>query len=65
MVLIINGKIIGEPIILTINIKNKKIEEFRKEFNLDDKEYNDNQLLAILQNNNYKFDKAFEAMFSN
>ena len=49
----INGKNIGNQITLTINVKSKKVEEFRKEFNLTEDLYSDDaQLLVFLKNNN-------------
>ena len=60
----IKGKNIGNQITLTINVKSKKVEEFRKEYNLDGESYSDNQLLYLLQKYNFDINKAFQAMFS-
>ena len=44
-------------------MKSKKVQEFRDEFNLNEKEYDEQKLLGILQK--YKFDNAdaFSSLF--
>jgi hypothetical protein len=59
----IEGNNCGEPIIITLVVKSKKVEEFRKEFNLDEKEYDESKLLSALQKHNYKKENAFASLF--
>ena len=59
LILNIDGKNIVDPIILKLMVKSKKVEEFRKEFKLDEKEFEDNKLLSILQMHKYNFEDAF------
>ena len=63
LILNIDGKNCGEPITLTIIIKSKKVEEFRKEFNLDEKEYDEHKLLIALQKKKKKKEAAFASLF--
>ena len=60
----IDGKNIGQPIILTINVKSKAVEKFRYDFNLSNKDYDDKKLLELLQRHNYQEDEAFSALFN-
>ena len=59
----IDGKNYGNKITLTIFMKSKKVQAFRDEFNLNEKEYDEQKLLGILQK--YKFDNAaaFSSLF--
>ena len=57
-------KFFGEKIVLTINVKEKAIGEFRKEFGLLEEEYSDERILKILKENNFNFSKAFEKIIS-
>ena len=59
----IDGKNIGNEITFILFIKSKKVQEFRKEFNLNDNEYEEQQLFDILQKHNFINVKAFESMF--
>ena len=50
----IDGKKIGQPIILSIHVKSKLVEEFRNDFNLSEKDYDDFKLYALLQKAGYQ-----------
>ncbi len=63
LILNVDGKNCGEPITLTIIIKSRKVEEFRKEFNLDEKEYDENKLLSALQKHKFIKENAFASLF--
>ena len=63
LILNIDGKNCGDPITLTIILKSKKGEEFRNEFNLDEKEYDEDKLLGILQKHKFKKEAAFTSLF--
>ena len=63
LILNIDGKNWGEPISLTFIVKSKKVDEFRREFNLDEKEYDDNTILSALQKYNFKKEDAFSSLF--
>ena len=56
-------KFFGEKIILKINVKDKAIVEFRKEFGLLEEEFSDEKILKILEENDFDFNKAFEILF--
>ena len=65
-----DGKNYGEKIEIKINIREnnerkKIIKEFKKEYNLDDKEYSDEKVLEILKNNDFDYIKSFSSMFNN
>ena len=65
----INGENIGKMLILRVVIKKKeedpmkkyieKIEQFRKEFNLDEKDYPNNMIYESLTENNFSFEDTF------
>ena len=61
----IDGKKIGQPIILSIHVKSKFVEEFRNDFNLSEKDYDDFKLYALLQKHKFKKEEAFSSMFNN
>ena len=63
LMLNIDGNDYGSPICLTLLVKSKKVEEFRKEYNLLEEEYNEEKLFGKLQK--YKFNKvnAFASLF--
>ena len=63
LILNINGQNIGNPINLNLIFKSKKVEEFRDEFNLDEKEYSDKILYEILQRNNFDLAQSFTYLF--
>jgi hypothetical protein len=62
-ILNIDGKNYGEPITLTLITKSKKVEEFRKEFNLDENEYDEEKLLSVLQKHKFNNGEAFASLF--
>ena len=64
-ILNIDGKNIGNPIILYVICKSKKVKEFREEFNLSEEEYSDEKILGVLQKNNYDMTQAFTSLFDN
>ena len=59
----IDGKNIGNAIHLYIKYKSNQVEQFRKEFNLDEKLYDEQKLLGVLQKNQFNASKAFESLF--
>ena len=61
----IEGKNIGSPITLTVNVKMKAIEDFRLTFNLSEKDYDDGKLLSLLQKHKFQQAEAFAALFNN
>lgn len=63
LMLNIDGNDYGSPICLTLLVKSKKVEEFRKEYNLLEEEYDEEKLFGKLQK--YKFNKenAFASLF--
>ena len=73
--LYIDDEVIGDQIILTINIKEKdkpkkeiedymnKINEFREIYSLGVEDYSDEKLFEVLKNNNYDYDSAFGSLF--
>ena len=63
LILNIDGINCGNPINLTLMVKSKKVEEFRKEYNLLEEEYDEEKLFGKLQK--YKFNKvnAFASLF--
>ena len=63
LILNIDGQNIGNPINLNLIFKSKKVEEFRDEFNLDEKEYSDKILYEILQRNDFDLDRSFAFLF--
>ena len=60
----IDGKNIRQPIILTINVKSKTVEKFRNNFDLSNKDYDDNEILELLQRYNLNELKAFSSLFN-
>jgi len=60
----IDGINCGNPINLTLMVKSKKVEEFRKEFNLKENEYDDDRLLIALQKFKFSTAEAFDSLFS-
>jgi hypothetical protein len=65
LILNIDGKNIGNPIILYVICKSKKVKEFREEFNLSEEEYSDEKILGVLQKNDFDMTKAFTSLFDN
>jgi hypothetical protein len=67
LLLNIDGKNIGLPITFTVRVepKDKRVEEFRQEFNLSEKDYDDAKLLGLLQKHNFNKGEAFTALFNN
>ena len=65
LLLTIEGKIIGNPITLTLIKPIKPVIEFYQEFNLSEKDYDYEKIFSLLQK--YKFNKgeAFVALFNN
>ena len=61
----IDGKKIGQPIILSIHVKSKVVEEFRNDFNLSEKDYDDGKLLSLLQKYKFNKEEAFSSLFNN
>ena len=71
------GRIYGEKIVAFIRIIEKeikkneneidenidKIKEFREEFNLTEDDYSNEELLKILKDNNFNYEKAFASLF--
>ena len=64
LILNIDGINCGNPINLTLMVKSKKVEEFRKEFNLKENEYDDDRLLIALQKSKFNTAVAFASLFS-
>ena len=62
---IVDGKIYGNPLILTISIKEeeKEVQNFRKEFCLSINDYSHQRLLKVLTDAKYDFAKAFDSLF--
>ena len=71
----VNDKNFGEKITLRINIKEEKnenelndkkdiIEEFRNNFALTEDYFSDEQLLKILKENDFNFEKAFDSLYN-
>jgi hypothetical protein len=62
----VNKKKFGEPIIIRleckINENEELIEKFRKNFDLYDNTYSDEQILNVLVNCDLNFEKAFNAL---
>ena len=67
LLLNIDGKNIGPPITFTVkvDVKDKRVEEFRQEFNLNEKEYDYGRLLSLLQKHNFNKENAFASLFNN
>ena len=63
LVLVIDGKIIGNPITLTL-FDISLIRDFRQEFNLDNQIIDDVKLLSLLQKHNFNYINTFAALFS-
>ena len=63
---VVNKKKFGEPIIIRleckINENEELIEKFRKNFDLYDNTYSDEQILNVLVNCDLNFEKAFNAL---
>ena len=62
---IVDGKIYGNPLVLTVNIKEeeKEVQNFRKEFYLSTNDYGHQRLLKAIKDANYDFAKAFDSLF--
>lgn len=62
---IVDGKIYGNPLILTLSIKEeeKEVQNFRKEFSLSINDYSHQRLLKALKDANNDFNKAFDSLF--
>ena len=65
LVLTIEGKIIGNPITLTLFKSDKRVTEFRQEFNLSEQDYDDLKILSLLQKHNFNYENAFISLFNN
>ena len=63
IVLNIDGNNYGNPINLTLMFKSKKVEEFRKIFNLEENEYDEDKLLIALQRHKFIMENAFASLF--
>ena len=61
----VNNVTYGEPLILNVNIKGVKeeISKFRKEFSLNEKDYDSKRLLEVLEKANFDYNKAFDSLF--
>ena len=63
----VNNVIYGEPLILTVNIKeikeDERVTKFRNEFSLSKKDYDSKRLLDALQKAKFDFGKAFTSLF--
>ena len=60
----VNNANYGEPLILTVNIKeDERISKFRNEFGLNKKDYSGKRLLDALQKVNFDQAKAFDSLF--
>ena len=64
LILSVDEKYIGKPKILNLSVKSKRAEEFRNEFNLDEREFDDKKLLSALQKNGYNKGNAFTSLFN-
>ena len=60
----VDGKNYNYPIVLTLIGISKKVQNFRKEFNLSEKEYDEQKLLNILQKYKYDFASAFSSLYN-
>ena len=67
----IDGKNIGEKLVLKINIKEKKeenneyedkIKEFRENFGIET-DFEDEKILELLKENDFNYEKTFDALF--
>ena len=65
----VNGDNFGEKIEITLIIKERnnedliKVNQFREAFNLDKEEYSDEEILKLLKQYNYNFEKVFSLLF--
>ena len=60
----VDGKIYGNPLILTIIIKEDiEVEKFRKEFDLSLNDFDEQKLLKALKEAKYNYAKAFDSLF--
>jgi len=59
----VDGQNYGNPLVLTIKIKEGKISEFRKIFGLATVDYKKEVLNKVLKINGYDMDKAFSSLF--
>ena len=67
-----DGKKYGEKIEIKINIRENheikkyidKINEFKKEYNLNDKDFSNEKVLEALKNNDFDYIKTFSSMFN-
>jgi len=59
----VDGQNYGNPLVLTIKIKEGKISEFRKIFGLATVDYKKEDLNKVLKINGYDMDKAFSSLF--
>ena len=64
LMLNIDGNDYGSPINLTLLVKSKKVEEFRKEYNLLEEEYDEEQLFGLLQKYKFHKEKTFASLFN-
>ena len=72
--LYVNDKPLGEKLTLRINIKEKvenetdkyitQIQDFRDNYDLTKTEYSDERILDLLINNDFDFEKTFNALFN-
>ena len=62
---IVDGKIYGNPLILTVSIKEeeKEVQNLRNVFNLSIKDFSHQRLLKALKDANNDFNKAFDSLF--
>ena len=60
----IDGNDYGSPICLTLLVKSKKVEEFRKEYNLLGEEYYEEKLFGLLQEHKFNKENAFASLFN-
>ena len=53
----------GNPIILNVNIKESKAEQFRKEYQLEKSEFPDEKIIPLLKKYNNDFSRAFGSLY--
>ena len=59
----IDGKDYGNPINLIIIVKSLNVQRFLSEFNLEERNYNEQNLYDILKRNKFNFRKTFDELF--
>ena len=62
----VDDKKYGNPLVITVNIKeDKRVEEFRNMFQLKQEEFDSKDLLDTLTKNNFDYNLAFQSLFGN